>query len=66
MARLPAGVVRPTQRDVLDSNDDRQVQALLDRQIGIAWSTSLAWVMTGDSVRFEAVERRGLSRDWPE
>ncbi len=29
---------------VLFSNYDRQVQALLDRQIDIAWNTNLAWV----------------------
>ena len=29
---------------VLYSNYDRQVQALLDRQIDIAWNTNLAWV----------------------
>jgi phosphonate transport system substrate-binding protein len=29
---------------VLYSNYDRQVQALLDRQIDIAWNTNLAWI----------------------
>jgi ABC-type phosphate/phosphonate transport system substrate-binding protein len=29
---------------VLFSNYDRQVQALLSRQIDIAWNTNLAWV----------------------
>jgi phosphonate transport system substrate-binding protein len=29
---------------VLYSNYDRQVQALLDRQIDVAWNTNLAWV----------------------
>src|SRR5918998_3694843 len=29
---------------VLYSNYDRQVQALLDRRIDIAWNTNLAWV----------------------
>jgi ABC-type phosphate/phosphonate transport system substrate-binding protein len=29
---------------ILFSNYDRQVQALLDRQIDIAWNTNLAWV----------------------
>src|SRR5262245_65016957 len=29
---------------VLFSNYDRQVQALLDRHIDIAWNTNLAWV----------------------
>src|SRR6516225_8644545 len=29
---------------VLYSNYDRQVQALLDRHIDIAWNTNLAWV----------------------
>src|SRR5579862_2333050 len=29
---------------VLFSNYDRQVQALLDRQIDIAWNTNLAWI----------------------
>src|SRR6185312_9216367 len=29
---------------LLFSNYDRQVQALLDRQIDIAWNTNLAWV----------------------
>src|SRR5438876_6004581 len=28
---------------ILFSNYDRQVQALLDRQIDIAWNTNLAW-----------------------
>jgi ABC-type phosphate/phosphonate transport system substrate-binding protein len=31
---------------VLYSNYDRQVQALLDRHIDIAWNTNLAWVKT--------------------
>ncbi len=31
---------------VLFSNYERQVQALLDRQIDIAWNTNLAWVKT--------------------
>jgi ABC-type phosphate/phosphonate transport system substrate-binding protein len=31
---------------VLFSNYDRQVQALLDRHIDIAWNTNLAWVKT--------------------
>src|SRR6516162_3881782 len=29
---------------ILFSNYDRQVQALLDRQIDIAWNTNLAWI----------------------
>src|SRR5581483_4677007 len=36
--------VGPSIDYVLFSNYDRQVQALLDRQIDIAWNTNLAWV----------------------
>lgn len=36
---------------VLFSNYDRQVQALLDRQIDIAWNTNLAWVKVHRATR---------------
>jgi ABC-type phosphate/phosphonate transport system substrate-binding protein len=38
------GEVGPSIDYVLFSNYDRQVQALLDRQIDIAWNTNLAWI----------------------
>ena len=38
------GTVGPAIDYLLFSNYDRQVQALLDRQIDIAWNTNLAWV----------------------
>jgi ABC-type phosphate/phosphonate transport system substrate-binding protein len=38
------GAVGPAIDYVLFSHYDRQVQALLDRQIDIAWNTNLAWV----------------------